>query len=393
MSNQIINVKKYEMNKPSEFCQVIYFEDYKKSLFATLTPTQIDLMNCIVYKVRESIIKNNKEINYEYGSHMEEIDLLDLSSMLGKYNTSVYKQLISQLDDLRKIDVVINVLGKNKNIVETSYTTFIHEMKISRHKDMIKKKVKIYISTTMLQFFMDVKQRFTKFYLAIQFSMISKYSKLLYELVKDYEGIKTITVDFEMLTGLLNATGNNRVHVFSYFNNDILKKAVGEINEKSDIYVEYEPIKEKVEGQRKQVTKIKFFIEKQSEERLQQLGLIEQPISSLPFYNKSKSKLDQLVKNGYKVVDEDMWIQTDIKKNEERYDAEIGIDNWLKETDQDDKNEILRILAENLECEDPTVIIEDYKLVGLFSKDAFTRNPKETMDKLNWIIDKINEED
>ena len=105
------------------------------------------------------------------------------------------------------------------------------------------------------------------------------------------------------------------------------------------------------------------------------------------FYNKSKSKLDKLVKGGYKVIDMDMWIETDIRKNEQRYDAEIRIDTWLKETADNDKQMIYETIAQSIDdCEDPMVNIDDYLIRGLFSKDTFTKNPLETIELLNQTI-------
>ena len=85
-----------------------------------------------------------------------------------------------------------------------------------------------------------------------------------------------------------------------------------------------------------------------------------------------------------------MWIETDINKNEEKYESEIRIDIWLKETSQDDKNFIYEEIAKSLpDCEDPMVIIEDYKIIGLFSKETFTKNPLETIELLNQVISKV----
>ena len=165
-----------------------------------------------------------------------------------------------------------------------------------------------------------------------------------------------------------------------------------EINEKSDIFIKSTAIKEKENGERLQVTKIKFFIEKQDDSKLKELGLIQESIINNKFYNKSKSKLDKLVKGGYKVIDEEMWIGTDIKKNEKHYESEIRIDIWLKETSENDKQMIYENIAKSIEdCEDPIIVIEDYKILGLFSKYAFTKNPLETIELLNQTILDINE--
>lgn len=92
--------------------------------------------------------------------------------------------------------------------------------------------------------------------------------------------------------------------------------------------------------------------EKQPQSRLRELGLLEPEhpkVLDNKYYNKSKSKLDKFVKGGYKVIDENIWIETDIKKYEERYDADIRIDTWLKSTEQNAQHKIYEILARSLE--------------------------------------------
>jgi len=386
-----INIEKYEINKPSELTQVVYYDNYDKGIISKINAIQLDLLNALMYQAKKNIIINKIDISEEKIVDVE-ISLQEIMKMLGKYEKGQYKYAMEQLYKLKKLDVMINTLGKVKDTIEFELTSFIHTLKWTRHKNTTLKKIKVGLDGTILNSFLNRKKLFSKMFLSIQYSMSSKYSKLLYEILKDYEGIRNIIIKFDILLELLNVdTHSTDCGKWNIFRPSILEKSIREINTHSDIFVGYEPIKEKLPGQRKQVTKIKFNITKQSESRLQELGLIEEPITSLPFYNKSKAKLNNLVKNGYKVIDEDMWIQTDIKKNEDRYDAEVRIDKWLKETDQEERNDIYRILAENLDnCEDPMIVIEDYKLIGLFSKDAFTKNPSETIEKLNWIIEALN---
>jgi len=386
-----INTKKYEINKSSDLCQVVFFTRSRKKdpeLF-NITALQLDLMNAIFYQTNKYLIQN--KINIEDSeATLVQLSISELTSMLKKYKKSGFEYIIDSLDKLTDVKVLINALNKNKNIQEIHFTRFILKITISKHLDNRKKMIRILMDNEVIKRINDIKSLFCKMFLSIQFSMTSKYSKLLYELLKDYVKINTLTLNIDYCLEILNVT-ETKMQTWSNFRPHVLEKAIKEINEKSDIKVSYEPIKEKLPGQRKQVTKIKFNMKKQSNTHLKKLGLIEEPITSLPFYNKSKAKLDNLVKNGYKVIDEDMWIETDIKKNEDRYDAEVLIDKWLKETDQEDRNDIYKILAESLDdCDDPMVVIEDYKLIGLFSKDAFTKNPNETIEKLNWIIEEMN---
>ena len=381
-----ILTNKYEMNKSSELCQVVFYTESKKEkrLF-NISALQLDLLNSIFYQSNKFLVQNKIELDSSDTTTVE-LDLSELSAMLNRYKQSQYEYMVSVLDELSDVKVIINALNKNKQMHEVSLTRFILSIKLSKHLDTNKKKIRIIMDNEVLKRVSNIKSMFSKMFLSIQLSMNSKYSKLLYELLKDYHGIKTITIPYDHQLDLLNVT-EETMKMWSNFRPHVIEKAISEINEKSDILVSYEPIKEKLDGQRKQVTKIKFNIEKQPESRLQELGLIQQSIQSHKFYNKSKSKLDQLVQNGYKVIDPDMWIETDIKKNENQYDAEIRIDVWLRETAPEHRNMIYEHLASNIEdCDDPMVTIDNYKIIGVFSKDASTKNATETIAMMNAAV-------
>lgn len=388
-----INKTKFEINKPSELCQVVFFENYKKGVFAYLTPTQIDLLNILFYTIKKEILSNKIQIDNLDPIVEVTVRLTEIHSMLNnKYNKDS-ESLLHYLYELKKVDVMINSLGKVKDRIEYKLTSIIHTLTWSKHRNILDKNIKVGMDRDVILSFIKRTDYFAKMYLTLQLSMTSKYSKLLYEILKDYEGIKSITIDFQMLLPLLNVNFENTKNgQWALFNQNILKKSVIEINKESDIFVTYDPIKEKLEGKRKQVTKIKFFIKKQSESRLQELGLIEESITDHKLYNKSKTKLDKFIKNGYKVIDETMWIETDIKKNEKQYDSEIRIEQWMKSTQKTERVEIFEYLASSLDnCDDPVVSIDNYKIIGVFSEYAFTRNPQETIDLLNQTIVKMSE--
>jgi plasmid replication initiation protein len=387
-----INTDRYEVNKPSELCQVIFIKNFKNDFeIYKISPMQLDLINGIIYKVREIIIKENLNIDDEIPSTLFDIKLNDFANMFSAYTNNDYKVLLEKLIELSEMKIIINALGKNKDIDETIMTRFIHEIRLSKHKHQKNQRIRVAISNIIINRFINVKKYFSKMFFTIQFSMVSKYSKLLYELLKDYENIKKIELTVNSLHDLLNVVEPNQ-RKWTLFNQNILKKAVNEINEKADIKVFYEPIKERPSStERLQVTKVKFVIEKQTESRLQSLGLIHESIKSNKFYNKSKNKLDKLLKTGYKLIDEEKWIETDIKNNAVRYDAEIRIDNWLKNTPQDDKNNIYAMLAKTLDdCDEQFIYIDGYLIRGVFSNDSYTRNPMETISVMNELINQIS---
>ena len=46
--NNIVNVEKMEINKPSELCQVLFFDESNKGLTVTISAMEIDLINYIL---------------------------------------------------------------------------------------------------------------------------------------------------------------------------------------------------------------------------------------------------------------------------------------------------------------------------------------------------------
>lgn len=382
----------FELHKPSELCQVIFFENYKKSILAYLTSTQIDLINILFYLIKKEILKNNTVIDNMEGTIICEVELSEIHQMLNNKYAHDSEKLLNYLYELKKIDVMLNTLGKVKDRIDYKLTSIIQTISWSKHKTVLNKKVKIGVDKSVMLSF-DRKDYFAKMYLSMQISMTSKYSKLLYELVKDYLGLSILTIEFNMLIALLNVDRvNTKNGQWSWFHQNILTKAVNEINEKSDVSVAYNPIKERpTKNDRLQVTKVTFRIEKQPKQRLIDLGLVQPPIENNKFYIKSKIKLNNLVKNGYRVFDIDKWIDMDIKKNKDRYDAENRIDSWMASTDIASKNHIFESITNTLsDCDDPIVTIENYQIKGIFSKDIFTKNPHETIALMNNVIHTIN---
>ena len=382
-----MNIEKLELNKPSELTQVVFTQQVKKELnIYKMSALQIDLVNVMFYKVREEIGKHKLEIDESQSSTFFEFALNDFNNMLKKYNNNQYSEIIEQLDLLSDIKIIINSIGKNKDIDEMIITRFIQEIRVSKHKKTEKKKIKLAISNTIIKRFIDVKKYFSKMFLTIQFSMKSKYSKLLYELLKDYEGINVKQFDLNILMDLINVSEYSQ-RVWSIFNQNILKKAVKEINNKSDIKVSYEPIKERPDGGRLQVTKIKFMMEKQKCDLIDnhepELS-IEEQIK----YNKKKVITEQRLKQAkqfQEIKNEDAWIKKTI---------ESITDEFLEHQDKiiDAKEQIdninIKDYTDKLSIKYGDIIgLDKYKLIYIFdeSKPSITNNAKETLDILNTL--------
>lgn len=114
----------------------------------------------------------------------------------------------------------------------------------------------IRIDDRLIPYLFDLKQQFTQYQLYNILDMKSAFSVRIYELMKSYSFRHTIIFELNELKELLMVE-----HVKSYVNYKdfrvkVLEKAQTEINELTDINIEFEPIKTG-----RKVTSIKFIIE------------------------------------------------------------------------------------------------------------------------------------
>ena len=390
----------FEVHKPSAMITAEYktpivkrgrikgYEHY------SLTPMQHDAMNFMCYQAREQI---NKRINIQekinsFNSEDElfkflevqhfDLNLNDLAAFSGKYQLKENKKELSNiLSALQSVQVKVGIFKQDKVLGE------IHAIKTM---SLLRNYTKITNSTTatfqlepeILLGWIHKTKPFSKMYLKIQTNLKLSYSKILYEICKDYENQKVVNKPFnEWLTVLGFNFENGAVKTPGKLKQNYLNKAIKEINEHTDIKIT------NISGQ-----KVNGDVTMKVEFTKQKCDLIEdvKTITSNKFYNKAKSKLDKLIKNGYKVVDEEMWIETDIRKNEEKYESESRIDIWLNETDDKSKEIIYSLLSKSIDdCDDPLVTIKDYKIMGLFTNEYFTKNASETVELLNKTIKEI----
>lgn len=389
-----VNKSLLEVHKPSGQISAKFTKSGK---LHQLTPVQYDGMNFICYQAREqfhaqykgvkqiekirSEMKSKDELFGFLANHWFDIDLNDLSGFLESHQIDNNKNKLGNIiKQLKSINVEMGEFKKHDLMVQDVFSMIRRYQKIRGQN-----RIKIMLEPEILAGWVFKVRPFKRLFLKTVSGLTHTYTKILYENLKDYEGINTLTKPLEQWNFILGFD-NKSSKLVSTLKRDYLNKSIDEINEKTDLFIK-DIHSKKEDG----VLMMVVEFEKQSEKKLEELGLVEGEITvhSHKFYDRAKAKLTKLVKNiGYKVVDEDMWITTDINKNAERYESEIRIDAWLNTNDQDTKTEVYEHLAKTIDdCDDPSVVIDDYKIIGLFSRDAFTRNPTETIVMMNEAIE------
>ena len=403
--------KNLELRKPSELCQVLYYSDFSKQEFADLSALQLDLIGTMFFFVSDIMKKQQltEEEVYEWASlnHFE-INLQSISEILGKYENGFYAPIVKNLQELSTIQVLTNTLHKNKT-QESTLFHFLRKISWTQDKQTTSKRVKVWIEPELLAMFLNTKSLYTKFALQIQFGLKSKYSKLLYELLKDYAGAGSKTVDFELLKAILNVDTVNKpkLNVWSNFNRDILSRSVSEINEKSDIIIISEPVKERLD-KKLTVTRVTFTIKKQKsilidyEEEMRQYELDTHIVSDNDIETKeltpeeikiiqmAQKQMDKAIEFGSVIKNEQRYLEAivrDLKKQNlaiaDMIELDIILDE-LKSRFMDSKTSSNQLLVmENFSGHPVIAVSVNYLLYSPVDKSIITKTIKETINKIN----------
>lgn len=124
--------------------------------------------------------------------------------------------------------------------------------------------IELRLDDDLVPYLLNLKQNFTTYSFYNILAMRSKYSPRLYELLKSEQYKRCFSYDISDLKRLLNA---DRYELYGNFKQKVLDVALKEINDTTDIFVEYEPIRTK-----KKYTAIRFTVkEKTTEENIKTL--------------------------------------------------------------------------------------------------------------------------
>ena len=169
------------------------------------------------------------------------------------------------------------------------------------------------IDSRLKPFLLKLKERFTKIPLDQIFPLRSLYSIRMYELLKQYEGLKMRKFKLEVLRELLGIE-ENEYKDFRDFNKRILKKAVDEINKKTDIEIEYRKIRKN-----RKIEEIEFKIKPKNAKKEDSTKRTETP---------SQSPGIQMQKQAKNFNPADLWKNT-LKILEYKYGVHTGDIDFL----------------------------------------------------------------
>jgi len=225
---------------------------------------------------KEMIVKHNKIIESKYDMTVTEAKIIaKLTSMIEKddedFKEHVFKSrdlleelglgeknytaLEDSVDRLlsRIIEIKLNTYDKkgNRDVLKTTFLSSC----IYKHSTS---EIILSYDPKLKPYFLQLKKNFTKYYLVNILELKSFYSIRIYELLKQYEKIRERTIDLEELKKMLGAE-NKSYNRYNNFKRKVLLQAKDEINEKTDLEVDFEELKTG-----RKVTSIRFIIKKKA---------------------------------------------------------------------------------------------------------------------------------
>lgn len=197
----------------------------------------------IVYLILSMIDKNDEDFkDYKF----RVIDFMEKLDLKGQ---SAYSQLKATTRLLRSRTFTIKYKDENGDSHELQ-TGWVSDADYNDNTGT----VTFYLSKKLKPFLLQLKEYFTVLELDNLMQMKSVYSTKLYELLKQYRKIGQRTFDLKELKEKL-AINKKSYELYNNFKRKVLLIAQEEINEKTDIYFEFEEIKEA-----RKVVALKFYI-------------------------------------------------------------------------------------------------------------------------------------
>ncbi|MCY6354833.1 replication initiation protein [Clostridium sp. ZS2-4] len=189
-------------------------------------------------RILASMIKKDDEDFKEY-----EFKIKDLMKILNTTNKRFYRD-IDNLTDLL-MQRIIKIKDGNTN----KFTKY-HWVDVAKYNNGI---LKLKINPDLKPFYLSL-DWYTKYQLKNVLQFKSAYSFRVYELLKQYQKLKERNITIDDLRTILDIS-KNQYTKYANLKQKVIKVAVNEINEKTDLNVQFEEIKES-----RKIVALKFLI-------------------------------------------------------------------------------------------------------------------------------------
>jgi hypothetical protein len=319
----------------------IYLEKNGEKILGDLSPMEYDILNYLLAFAKRKLFfkfKNNtnidefKKIANDILFELKHKELYDVVGYKSIKNMTFIKKTLEKFSNIH----IHTNITKRERVKSESFKLFTL-LRYNNKKGVIEFKLNQKAMVPMVSLRPYGKYIFITFNLDIQKQLSTTPVKKLYEFLLDKAYLKTYEIEFEDLLKIMSVDYNNQTNKsFGKFNRNHFKKAIKEINEKTELNVEI--IVEKFG----KATYINFIIQKNNEklqknneklqknnennEKLQKNEIITE--SDIIELNKKKEKVQKEFKKVFEIEDEEI------------IDVEVIIDAEIIEDDNNEQTEI-----------------------------------------------------
>lgn len=204
---------------------------------------EIDMVNILI-NIIERYDSFDPETPFDYDTpvYMVDTNMHELSASLGFLCLSI-DHVSQTLENLSSKVATMYFEDGEDRIMKKG--PFVQEFHISSSKKDVNKRIQIWVNTRLIKILRNDKKMFDLLYKFDKYSLKSKYSKILYEMFgKKTQTSRKVNIE-DFVDELDYGLGENQNKSWSRLNQNILKRAVPELESKSNLSIEYKQIKEK----------------------------------------------------------------------------------------------------------------------------------------------------
>lgn len=355
-----------------------------------LTESEIDLINVLINIVdRHDDFDKTHPFSYDNLSFMIDTNMHELCSSLGFVELDT-KHIIDTLDSINQKSASVHYMHGNTRFLEKGI--FVHRYIITTTKFDLNKRLKIWINSSLVKILREHKQLFAQFYRHTAYELRSKYTRIMYDALSAKH-----TVHLKLEEQTINDLFDYDLFEYEFdswskFSSNILKRVAFELNDKSNMQLEFEPIKTKV-NDRKQTIGFKLTAYNKADglkEYFDNEFLMERKIN---YYMERDiiRRVDTQKRLQNKIENEELYknkIRKELNKNREEYAARVSLQEWINLIKYHNADHsgivVLRDFSKNNHY---IAVNNNYKLYDIDKKTELSTSARDTKIKIQKFLE------
>ena len=346
---------------------------------------RINLIHSLIYVMHLDDSEIDMKDYYEKAIPVH-IDIPEFKEIL-KYYKEDPRPVMDHLKTLKRTEVEIKSVKQGK--LKYKYFDIIDKIKTDDNgKELI-----VYLSLDFFHLAKNFRKKIDNHLPLGESNLKSKHAIMLYKILKDSEDpLKLWPVDD------LKILFDSQHMEFYAFNNNVIKRAVREINRKSDIYVQVEPYRERRDGATT-TTKLQFKVEGETNQCVFRVKLSNKDIvvsKEALIKKKTEKMIDDAVENEYKrslsigkiITNKEAYtkkVRRSLMRDWNEYEAKVKIDDWMEMTKFGDETGLV-ILKNYKEGYEYVTVNNDYLLYAIIENKVLSKDAKDTIKSMRTFL-------